>query len=137
MNSQYKKDIAIIIATIITVAISVAVLYRWPVALGALAAWVTTGSFFLQVIHMIRKKDTTGVSLGMYAALFFGVTSWTFYGYKMHDIPVMTANGLTAVLALTVIALKLYNERPIRKKAAKKRLMTKSKMRATMKQQIG
>ncbi|MCF8998668.1 SemiSWEET family sugar transporter [Acinetobacter nectaris] len=137
MNSQYKKDIAIIIATIIAVAISVAVLYRWPVALGALAAWVTTGSFFLQVIHMIRKKDTTGVSLGMYAALFFGVTSWTFYGYKMHDIPVMTANGLTAVLALTVIALKLYNERPIRKKAAKKRLMTKSKMRATMKQQIG
>ncbi|ESK40357.1 hypothetical protein P256_00805 [Acinetobacter nectaris CIP 110549] len=137
MNSQYKKDIAIIIATIIAVAISVAVLYRWPVALGALAAWVTTGSFFLQVIHMIRKKDTTGVSLGMYAALFFGVTSWTFYGYKMHDIPVMTANGLTAVLALTVIALKLYNERPIRKKTAKKRLMTKSKMRATMKQQIG
>ncbi|MBF7691091.1 MULTISPECIES: SemiSWEET family sugar transporter [Acinetobacter] len=138
MNSQYKKDILLIIGTIIAVTISVISLYHWPVALGALAAWITTGSFCLQVIHMIRKKDTTGVSLGMYAALFFGVTSWTFYGYKMNDIPVMSANGITAILAITVIVLKLYNERPIKqKKAAKTRLMKKSKVRATVRQQIG
>lgn len=138
MNSQYKKDILLIIGTIIAVTISVISLYHWPVALGALAAWITTGSFCLQVIHMIRKKDTTGVSLGMYAALFFGVTSWTFYGYKMNDIPVMSANGITAILAITVIVLKLYNERPIKqKKVAKTRLMKKSKVRATVRQQIG
>ncbi|MBF7684673.1 hypothetical protein I2F17_02340 [Acinetobacter sp. B10A] len=112
MTKQYRKNIYIVIATLIAVSISVAALYRWPVALGTLAAWVTTGSFSLQVIHMIRQKDTKGVSLGMYATLFFGVTSWTFYGYKMNDIPVMTANGLTAVLAIVVIILKLYNERP-------------------------
>lgn len=138
MNSQYKKDILLIIGTIIAVTISVISLYHWPVALGALAAWITTGSFCLQVIHMIRKKDTTGVSLGMYAALFFGVTSWTFYGYKMNDIPVMSANGITAILAITVIVLKLYNERPIKqKKSGKTRLMKKSKVRATVRQQIG
>lgn len=138
MNSQYKKDILLIIGTIIAVTISVISLYHWPVALGALAAWITTGSFCLQVIHMIRKKDTTGVSLGMYAALFFGVTSWTFYGYKMNDIPVMSANGITAILAITVIVLKLYNERPIKqKKVAKTRLMKKSKVRTTVRQQIG
>lgn len=114
--NNYRKDICIVIGTIITVFISSAILYRWPVALGALAAWVTTGSFFLQVVHMIRKRDTTGVSLGMYTALFFGVTSWTFYGYQMHDIPVMTANGLTAILAIVVIGLKLYNERPVKTK---------------------
>lgn len=138
MNSQYKKDILLIIGTIIAVTISVISLYHWPVALGALAAWITTGSFCLQVVHMIRKKDTTGVSLGMYAALFFGVTSWTFYGYKMNDIPVMSANGITAILAITVIVLKLYNERPIKqKKVAKTRLMKKSKVRTTVRQQIG
>ncbi|WP_269915023.1 SemiSWEET family sugar transporter [Acinetobacter sp. HY1485] len=119
MNKNYLKDIYIVIGTVIAVCISVAILYQYPVALGALAAWVTTGSFFLQVVHMIRKRDTTGVSLGMYAALFFGVTSWTFYGYQMHDIPVMTANGLTAVLAIVVIGLKLYNERPIKQKKVK------------------
>lgn len=117
MTKQYRRSVYCVIATVVAVFISVAVLYRWPVALGTLAAWVTTGSFSLQVIHMIRQKDTKGVSLGMYAALFFGVTSWTFYGYKMNDIPVMTANGLTAVLAITVIILKLYNERPMRKKS--------------------
>lgn len=118
MKSQYRKNIYLVIGTVVAVFASVAVLYRWPVALGTLAAWVTTGSFFLQVIHIIRKKDTTGVSLGMYVALFFGVTSWTFYGYKMNDFPVMLANGLTALLAVVVIALKLYHEHPLRKRMA-------------------
>lgn len=113
MNKKtYFNHIYLVIFTIIAVILSITLLYNWPSALGALAAWITTGSFFLQVVHMIRKRDTTGVSLGMYAALFFGVTTWTFYGYKVHDLPVMIANGITALLALCVILIKLYNEYP-------------------------
>ncbi|MEB3753280.1 SemiSWEET transporter [Acinetobacter sp. MD2(2019)] len=115
MKEFYKK-IYIVLATIAAVVLSVLMLYRWPVALGALAAWITTGSFLLQVIHIVKNKNTEGVSLGMYAALFFGVTSWTVYGFKMHDLPIMIANGLTAVLAMSVILLKLYHERPKRMK---------------------
>ncbi|SDB85077.1 SemiSWEET family sugar transporter [Acinetobacter boissieri] len=134
---QYRKSIYIVIATIVAVFVSVALLYRWPVALGTLAAWVTTGSFSLQVIHMIRQKDTKGVSLGMYTALFFGVTSWTFYGYKMNDVPVMTANGLTALLAITVIVLKLYNERPSVKKPKPQAKVKAKTTTAIRQQQIG
>ncbi|RLM17837.1 hypothetical protein BIY26_19845 [Brenneria goodwinii] len=89
-------------------------------ALGTLAAWVTTGSFFLQVVHIIRNKDTTGISLGMYASLFFGVSCWTAYGFNIQDIPVMTANGITMLLAVVVIALKLYNEREIKPRKLRK-----------------
>ncbi|MFP1762902.1 SemiSWEET family sugar transporter [Lonsdalea quercina] len=109
-----KKNITIVAGTMVAAAVAIVTLYRWPMALGGLAAWVTTGSFFLQVLHIIRNKDTTGISLGMYAALFFGVTSWTAYGFNVQDIPVMTANGITALLALVVIVLKLYHEREIK-----------------------
>jgi MtN3 and saliva related transmembrane protein len=85
----------------------------WPVWLGTLAAWVTTGSFCLQVIHIIKNKDTSGLSLGMWGALFFGVSCWTWYSFRMKDVPVMMANGITALLALTVIELKLWHERPV------------------------
>ncbi|CAK9886679.1 MAG: Sugar transporter SemiSWEET [Candidatus Erwinia impunctatus] len=106
------KNIVIVAITFILALLSIIFLSPWPVALGTLAAWVTTGSFFLQVLHIIKNKDTSGLSLGMWAALFFGVSCWTWYGFRMHDVPVMTANGLTAVLALAVIMLKLYHERP-------------------------
>ncbi|KAA8996152.1 hypothetical protein FJU30_22575 [Affinibrenneria salicis] len=120
-----KKHLMIVLATVVAAGLSILALYRWPIALGTLAAWVTTGSFFLQVLHIIRNKDTTGISLGMYAALFFGVSCWTAYGFKVQDVPVMTANGITTLLAALVIALKLYNEREI--KPASRRAAAKTK----------
>ncbi|TCT88223.1 MtN3 and saliva related transmembrane protein [Gibbsiella quercinecans] len=107
------KSILIVVFTIAAAMLSIIFLSPWPFALGTLAAWVTTGSFCLQVLHIIKNKDTTGISLGMYAALFFGVSCWTFYGFKMHDVPVMSANGITALLAFAVIVLKLYHEKAL------------------------
>ncbi|MCL2899531.1 SemiSWEET family sugar transporter [Brenneria tiliae] len=109
-----KKHLLIVLGTVAAAALSILTFYRLPIALGTLAAWVTTGSFFLQVVHIIRNKDTTGISLGMYAALFFGVSCWTAYGFKVQDVPVMAANGITTLLAMTVIVLKLYNEREVK-----------------------
>lgn len=107
------KNILLVILTIIAALLSAFLLSPWPVWLGTLAAWVTTGSFCLQVLHIIKNKDTSGLSLGMWGALFFGVSCWAWYGFRMSDIPVMTANGITALLALTVILLKLWHERPV------------------------
>ncbi len=106
------KNLLIVVATLVLALLAVIFLSPWPVWLGTLAAWVTTGSFCLQVLHILKNKDTSALSLGMWAALFFGVSCWTWYGYRMHDIPVMGANGITALLALTVITLKLWHERP-------------------------
>lgn len=119
------KNLIIVVVTIALALLSIMVLSPWPVALGTLAAWVTTGSFFLQVLHIIKNKDTSGLSLGMYCALFFGVSCWTWYGFSMHDVPVMTANGMTVLLAFAVIALKLYHERPSREnvRAARRKLV--------------
>jgi len=106
------KNIFIVAVTIALALLSIAVLTPWPVWLGTLAAWVTTGSFCLQVLHIVKNKETKALSLGMWSALFFGVACWTGYGFRVHDIPVMMANGITALLAITVIGLKLWLERP-------------------------
>ncbi|MBT0721440.1 hypothetical protein EFZ10_13980 [Tatumella sp. TA1] len=106
------KNIIVVALTIILALLSIALLTPWPVWLGTLAAWVTTGSFCLQVLHIVKNKETKALSLGMWAALFFGVACWTGYGFRVHDIPVMMANGITALLAITVIGLKLWHERP-------------------------
>lgn len=111
------KNFLIVAGTMMMALLSIFFLSPWPVALGTLAAWVTTGSFLLQVLHIVKNKDTSGLSLGMWAALFFGVSCWTWYGFQKGDIPVMAANGMTAVLAGMVIALKLFHERRQRRHA--------------------
>lgn len=111
------KNLLIVAVTVASALLSILFLSPWPMALGTLAAWVTTGSFLLQVLHIIKNKDTSGLSLGMWAALFFGVSCWTWYGFQKGDIPVMAANGMTVLLATTVIALKLFHERPCRRRA--------------------
>lgn len=114
------KSITIVVVTAMLALLAVYFLSPWPVALGTVAAWVTTGSFALQVLHIIRNRDTKGLSLGMWSALFFGVSCWTWYGYRVSDVPVMTANGLTALLAFSVISLKLYHERPAKNQLRRK-----------------
>lgn len=111
--SPRMKNILLVTLTVMSALASAFFLSPWPVWLGTLAAWVTTGSFCLQVIHIIKNKDTRGLSLGMWGALFFGVSCWAWYGFRMSDIPVMVANAITALLALTVIMLKLWHERPV------------------------
>ncbi|AOV10036.1 MULTISPECIES: SemiSWEET family sugar transporter [Enterobacteriaceae] len=117
------KSILIVISVFIATIICIALLSPWPFAIGTLAAWVTTGSFFIQVLHILKNKDTTGISLGMYASLFFGVTCWAFYGIKIGDWLLIVANVITMLLASSVIFLKLYHER---KSSFFKRLSKKS-----------
>lgn len=79
--------------------------------LGGLAACCTTGSFALQVIHILKNRDTKAISLSMYLVFVFGVLCWLLYGLTSHDVPLMVANGITLILAATVLVMKWVNER--------------------------
>lgn len=75
--------------------------------IGLAAAALTTASFFPQVWHSFRSRDTRGLSLGMYALFTLGIALWLVYGVLIGDLPVTLANGVTLLLALVVLALKL------------------------------
>lgn len=74
---------------------------------GLIAATLTTVSFVPQLVRSLRTRDTRSISLGMYMLFTLGVALWLVYGLLIHDLPVTLANGVTLVLTLVVLALKL------------------------------
>ncbi len=75
--------------------------------LGLLAATCTTLSFIPQAIKTIQTKNTTGISLGMYALFASGTLLWLLYGIGNRDIPIMIANGVTFVFATIILVYKI------------------------------
>jgi MtN3 and saliva related transmembrane protein len=74
---------------------------------GSLAAILTTTSFVPQVVRTIRTRDTRAISLWMYLLFSAGVALWAIYGVLLGSWPIIIANGLTFVLAASVLSLKL------------------------------
>jgi MtN3 and saliva related transmembrane protein len=78
--------------------------------IGALAAVLTTIAFVPQVHKVLVHKDTHSLSLGMYLIFTTGVLLWGAYGYLRGDWVIVAANGVTAVLCLAIVVMKLRND---------------------------
>lgn len=78
-----------------------------PSSLGLLAAALTTAAYVPQVLHTWRSKSTQDLSLAMLVLFCTGVLRWLVYGLWIRDVPVLVANGLTLLLALSLLGLKL------------------------------
>lgn len=73
---------------------------------GYPAAALTTAAFVPQAWKSWRTRDLSGISLPMYALFTLGVALWLIYGVLIGSVPVIAANGITFVLAATVLWLK-------------------------------
>ena len=74
---------------------------------GFAAAFLTSVCFIPQAVMTIRTKNTSGISLGMYATFTVGVSLWLVYGLALGSWPMILANTATLVLAATILGLKL------------------------------
>jgi MtN3 and saliva related transmembrane protein len=79
----------------------------WSELMGYAAACLTTLSFVPQAWLTFRTRDVSGISLGMYSAFTLGVALWLGYGLAVGAWPVVLANAVTLVLALSILAMKL------------------------------
>ena len=79
----------------------------WVQMLGFAAGAMTTAAFVPQVVKTWRSRSAGDISLGMYAVLTCGVSSWLVYGLLVSDWPVVAANGVTLVLVAAMLAMKL------------------------------
>jgi MtN3 and saliva related transmembrane protein len=79
-------------------------------ALGLLAGGLTTVSFVPQVIKIWKTKSAEDVSLKMFLALCAGVTLWLVYGFIKNDMAILVTNGITLLLALAILGMKLKFE---------------------------
>lgn len=76
-------------------------------ALGLLAGTLTTIAFLPQVIHTWKTKSAKDLSLSMLLSFTTGVLCWLVYGIWIESLPIALANGVTLVLAVANLALKL------------------------------
>ena len=75
-------------------------------SLGFFAAFCTTFAFVPQVLHTLRTRDVSGISLGMYGIFTLGVLAWFCYGLVLGSLPIIVANACTFALAASVLYLK-------------------------------
>jgi len=76
-------------------------------ALGLLAGTLTTIAFIPQVAKTWRSKYTRDISLGMFLIFSTGTFLWLLYGIRIGALPVVIANAITLVLALTILLFKI------------------------------
>jgi len=80
---------------------------NYTTIIGLIAAFCTTVSFIPQVIQILKTKETKGISLVMYIIFTTGIASWLIYGIMLKDIPIIAANTVTFLLALTILIFKI------------------------------
>jgi|KBSSwiStaDraftv2_1062776.scaffolds.fasta_scaffold06510_8 MtN3 and saliva related transmembrane protein len=89
--------------------------YHWsPVAfpssdslIGLIAGTLTTLSFVPQVAKAWRRRSVNDLSLVMLLMFATGVALWLVYGFLNNAMPIIVANGVTLILALWLIGMKV------------------------------
>jgi MtN3 and saliva related transmembrane protein len=74
---------------------------------GFIAGALTTAAFVPQVVKSCRTRSVDDFSLGMLLMFGAGVALWFAYGWLTDAVPIIVANGLTLLLTLPLLALKL------------------------------
>lgn len=92
--------------------------------LGYCAAVLSTVSFVPQVIKVVRSGETEDLSLGMFVCTALALTMWCAYGIWTGAVPLAVANGLTALLATVILAVKLRNDLAKRRRTRGSRPLT-------------
>jgi MtN3 and saliva related transmembrane protein len=82
---------------------------------GTAAACCTTLSFVPQIVHIIKTRNTDGISLKMYAVFVTGIFLWLMYGLMLNSLPIIVANAITLVLAGSILMMKIRDV--VRKKS--------------------
>ncbi len=75
--------------------------------IGTIAGILTTLAFVPQVVKVIKTKDTSSLSLGMYSMQVVGIFLWLIHGFVIHDMALLVANLVTFCLSLIILLYKL------------------------------
>src|SRR5690625_5650978 len=75
--------------------------------IGWLSGFCTTISFLPHADKTWRSKSAKDISLGMYSIMCAGVVLWLIYGFLMKDLPILLTNGVTLILACSILYFKL------------------------------
>jgi len=78
---------------------------------GYIAAFCTTFAYIPQAVKVIKTRDTRSLSVAMYFILTLGVGLWFIYGLIRIDWPLAIANAITLIFTLTILLIKIKNNK--------------------------
>lgn len=79
--------------------------------IGITASVFTGAAMLPQLIKILKEKKSEGVSYGMLASLFVGLSLWIWYGFMKQDLIIIISNGFSLVVNLLIVFLSVkYNE---------------------------
>lgn len=78
---------------------------------GGIAAVLSTVSFVPQATKIIRSRDTSGISTGMYLVTVAGFMLWTAYGVMQPAWPIIASNSICLILSAFILTMKLLPQR--------------------------
>lgn len=74
--------------------------------LGFVAAAFTTIAFLPQVIKTYKSRSAAALSLSTFSMFTAGVLLWLVYGLLSKNAPIVIANLLTLILAVSLLYMK-------------------------------
>lgn len=74
---------------------------------GFFAGFLTTISFFPQVVKTWKTRSASDLSLGMFSVFSVGVLFWLVYGFLIQEPPMIIWNSVTLILVLAILVMKL------------------------------
>jgi MtN3 and saliva related transmembrane protein len=84
------------------------------VCVGFAGATLTTASFIPQLLRVWRSQSAHDISAAMYTLFIGGLLLWIIYGVWIASWPIVIANGVTALLAVFILVMKLRFARTAR-----------------------
>lgn len=75
--------------------------------IGTLAGTFTTIAFVPQVAKAWLSRSTRDISLWTFLLFSSGVLLWLVYGILLGAMPVIVANGITLLLSMSILLLKI------------------------------
>lgn len=79
--------------------------------IGSLAALCSTTSFAPQAWKIIKSRDTSAISTGMYSVTVIGFALWLAYGLMKMEWPLIVTNAVCLALSAFILTMKLLPKR--------------------------
>jgi MtN3 and saliva related transmembrane protein len=76
-------------------------------AIGSVAMVLSVVSFAPQAWKIIRSRDTSGISSGMYVLTVSGFAVWLAYGALNGDWPIIISNAICGAFSGFILLMKL------------------------------
>ena len=78
----------------------------WLDGLGLVAGACTTLAFLPQAIKTWKSRSASDLSLGTFLLLVSGLALWLCYGILLYNWPIILTNGLTLLIAGSILYFK-------------------------------